>query len=227
MKYLVTGASGFLGRHLAENLAARGHAVVALARSTLRAPEGPSITAAKGDILDADSLRGATEGCDGVFHCAGNVSRDPKDTESLWRTHVVGTRNVLVAAERAGVRRVVIASSSGTVAISEHGARPMREDDPAPESLIQRFPYYRAKLYAERESLARSGAKLDVLSVNPSLLLGPGDRNGSSTGDVRLFLDGRIPAIPAGGLSYVDARDAAEAMALAMDHRRRGATLPS
>ena len=217
MKYLVTGATGFLGRHLCLQLAARGHDVVALARSTARAPAHDRVRAVKGDVLDAASMRAASDGCDGVFHCAGRVSRDPHDATALWEAHVVGTRTALEAARAAGVKRVVHASTSGTIAISDDPDAVANEDTPAPLKYIERFAYYRTKLYAEYEALEQHRNGLDVVIVNPSLLLGPGDVHGSSTGDVKRFLDGRIPMVPAGGVAYVDARDAAEAMILAMD----------
>lgn len=217
MKYLVTGATGFLGRHLALALAAQGHHVVAMARSSVRAPEHENITAVKGDILDDEALRAHTAGVDGVFHCAGRVSRDPADSTLLWETHVVGTRKVLTAAAAANVKRVVYASTSGVIAISDDADAVANEDTPAPLRYIERFAYYRSKLYAEYEAIEHAKRGLDVVIVNPSLLLGPGDLHGSSTGDVKKFLDGRIPMTPAGGMAYVDARDAATGMALAME----------
>jgi dihydroflavonol-4-reductase len=217
MKALVTGATGFLGTHLVDALTARGHAVVALARSPERMTPRDGVTAVRGDILDADSLKVAADGCAVVFHCAGVVSRDPDDGELLWRTHVLGTRNVVAAARAAGATRLVHASTSGTVAISDDATRVGREDDPVPYALIEKFPYYRSKLYAEQEALRANDAGLAVVCVNPSLLLGPGDAFGSSTGDVKDFLDRKIPAVPAGGVAYVDARDAAEAMVLAQE----------
>jgi dihydroflavonol-4-reductase len=222
MKALVTGATGFLGTHLVDALAARGHAVVALARTPARLKARDGVTALRGDILDADSLRAAAEGCEAVFHCAGVVSRDPDDGELLWRTHVLGTRNVIAAAKAAGVKRVVHASTSGTVALSDDATQVGREDDPVPYALIEKFPYYRSKLYAEQEALRANSETLAVVSVNPSLLLGPGDEFGSSTGDVKNFLERKIPAVPSGGVAYVDARDAAEAMALAYERGTPG-----
>lgn len=222
MRYLVTGATGFLGRHVALQLAEAGHDVIALARSTVRAPEHPRITPRRGDILDEASVRDAVTGCAGLYHCAGRVSREPDDAEALWRTHVVGTRTVLKAAHEAGVGRAVVASTSGTIAIGEDPDHIGREDDVAPLKLIQRFPYYRSKLYAEYEALEHNRNGLDVVIVNPTLLLGPGDVHGSSTGDVKRFLDEKIPAVPAGGVAYVDARDAAAAMRLAMERGQPG-----
>jgi dihydroflavonol-4-reductase len=220
-KYLVTGATGFLGRHLVDLLVARGHDVVALARHAPRSGAREGVTVVRGDVLDREALQRAVAGCDGVFHCAGRVSRDPRDAEELWRVHVVGTRAVLDACCAAGVRRAVVASTSGTVGISEE-ARVATEDSPTPHALIQRFPYYRAKLYAEQEALGQRRDGLEVVCVNPSLLLGPGDVYGSSTGDVRLFLDRAVPAVPAGGLAYVDARDAADALLRAMERGTPG-----
>jgi dihydroflavonol-4-reductase len=117
---------------------------------------------------------------------------------------------------------VVVASSSGTVAVSASSEHVGSERDPTPLGLIARWPYYRAKLFAEKVALDGRAGSLEVVCVNPSLLLGPGDVNGSSTGDVRAFLEGSIFAVPAGGISFVDARDAAEAMCLAMDRGRPG-----
>ena len=210
MRFLVTGATGFLGTHLVASLEARGHDVMPFSRAT------------GGDVLDVERVRAAAAGCDGAFHCAGKVSRKPGDAEALYRLHVEGTKNVLDACADAGVRRVVIASTSGTVAVSDSPDHVATEDDDTPIGIVSRWPYYRAKLFAERAALGRNREGFEVVSVNPSLLLGPGDVHGSSTEDVRLFLEGAIPAVPAGGLSFVDARDAAEAMCQAMERGRGG-----
>jgi dihydroflavonol-4-reductase len=212
MKYLVTGATGFLGSHVVAALQAHGHRGVPFSRS------------AGGDVLDGDRVRAAARGCDGAFHCAGKVSRKPEDAEELYRVHVEGTKVVLEACAAAGVPRIVVASSSGTVAVSEDPDSVATEDDPCPIGILGRWPYYRAKLFAEQAALSRgrSGGSPDVVCVNPSLLLGPGDMNGSSTSDVRMFLEGRVLAVPAGGFSFVDVRDAAEAMCSAMARGRSG-----
>jgi dihydroflavonol-4-reductase len=234
--YLVTGATGFLGRHVVRTLLEQGHAVAALVRNKTSAHAGDlpaEVTKIEGDVLDRASIETALgsrarlngEPWGGVFHCAGKVSRKPEDAEALYKLHVDGTKNVLAACVACGVRRVVVASTSGTIAVSDDPDRVATEDDDAPIGLLNRWPYYRSKLFAEKAALERhgdalldgSGATLEVVCVNPTLLLGPGDVNGSSTEDVRLFLERKIPAIPPGGLSYVDARDAAAAMVLAME----------
>ncbi len=216
MKVLVTGATGFLGAHLVRSLRRHGADVAALCRSDEPELAEAGIEVRRGDVLDRESVRRAAEGCEHVCHCAGKVSRKASDAELLYRLHVEGTRNVLAAAKEAGVRRVVHASTSGTIAVSDDPERIANEDAEAP-AMLGRWPYYRAKLYAEREALEADGKGIEVVCVNPTLLLGPGDARGSSTEDVRLFLDRRIPAVPAGGISFVDARDAAEAMRLAME----------
>jgi dihydroflavonol-4-reductase len=210
MRILVTGATGFLGSHVAHALESRGHEVVRFARSL------------GGDILDAKSVGDAAKGCRAVLHCAGRVSRKPEDAEALYDLHVRGTKTVLDASSGAGVERAVVASTSGTVAVSDDPDHVGREDDAAPIGIVSRWPYYRAKLFAERAALERNRPGFEVVSVNPSLLLGPGDVHGSSTADVRTFLEGAVPAVPAGGLSFVDARDAAGAMVLALEGGRAG-----
>jgi dihydroflavonol-4-reductase len=220
-RYLVTGATGFLGTHLVSQLRAAGHDVVALCRGKEAALDA-SVTVRRGDVLDAGSVADAAAGCDGLFHCAGRVSRRPEDAEELYRLHVDGTKTTLDAAKGAGVRRVVVASTSGVVAVSSDPKDVNDEDAPAPMEIIGSWPYYRSKLYAEKAALDRSRDGFEVIAVNPTLLLGPGDLKGSSTSDVVLFLEQKIPMVPAGGLSFVDARDAAAAMILAMEKGRPG-----
>jgi len=191
--------------------------------STSKTAELPSgVEIAAGDVLDRPSVERAARDCEGVFHCAGHVSRRSEDAETMRRIHVDGTKNVLDACIAQGVSKAVVASTSGTIAVSDNPEHIATERDEAPIGILQRWPYYRAKLFAERAALERNGAPLPngasfaVTCVNPTLLLGPGDTGGSSTTDVRLFLERKIPFIPPGGISYVDARDAAEGMYLAM-----------
>ncbi|WP_394833628.1 NAD-dependent epimerase/dehydratase family protein [Pendulispora rubella] len=222
-RYLVTGATGFLGRHLVTSLLRHGHEVVALCRQDEPSLAQLGVAVRRGDVLDAASVRDAAAGCEGLFHCAGKVSRKPEDAEELRRLHVDGTKITLDACKEAGVRKVVYASTSGTVAISDDPEHVGGEEDETPIGLISRWPYYRSKLFAEQAALERHApGAFSVVSVNPTLLLGPGDVRGSSVEDVRLFLERKIPAVPAGGLSFVDARDAAEGMRLAMEKGEGG-----
>lgn len=225
---LVTGATGFLGRHTVRALRERGHTVRAMARNppkdvarTFGEPASDGLVIVRGDVHDERTLDQAMQGVDGVFHLAGMVSRKPEDAEALFRAHVEGTRSVVAAAKRAKVRRFVLASTSGTIAISREPTIATEKDDP-PVEWLSKLPYYRAKWIAEKETLAANAPGFEIVCVNPSLLLGPGDVFGSSTDDVRKFLDRAIPATPRGGLAFVDARDAAEALALAFEKGRPG-----
>jgi len=141
----------------------------------------------------------------------------------LHRLHVTGTARVIEGLRKAGVRRTVLASTSGTLAVGTDPDQIADESSRAPLELIARWPYYRTKLYAERVALeANQPPEFEVVLVNPSLLLGPGDLRESSTGDVRRFLERSVPAVPAGGLALVDVRDAALGMWLAFELGRAG-----
>jgi len=212
-----------LGAHLVRALRDHDHEVVVLARASKNEFACDSgVVVRKGDVLDAASVRDAAAGCAGLFHCAGIVSRKPDDAEEMYRVHVDGTKTTLDAAKEAGVHRVVHVSSSGTIALSDDPDHIATETDKTPITLIARWPYYRAKLFAEKAALEKNAAGFEVVVVNPTLLLGPGDTRNSSTEDVRLFLERKIPAVPPGGISFVDARDAAEAARLAMEKGEAG-----
>lgn len=220
---LVTGATGFIGRHAVEALLAAGYAVRALCRS----PE-PGLTAmgaevVRGDVLDKASVVAAVEGCTFVVHGAGLVSRDPKDASTMLRLHTIGARHVVSAAVDAGVQRVVHLSTSGTVACGTDAAMVYREDDAPPFEQLARFPYYLSKWLAERAANdIVDGTRTELITLNPSLALGPGDIRGSSTEDVRRFLKREIPVTPSGGFSFVDARDVADVVVAALTKGRPG-----
>lgn len=217
---LVTGATGFLGRHLVSTLLERGYEVTALVRTDAALPND-RVARVRGDVLDQASVEAATRDIDLLFHCAGKVSRRPEDAGELHEVHVEGTKRCLAAAKKSGVKRVVVASTSGIVAVSEE-PREIDERAIAPMPIIATWPYYRSKLFAERAAFELAEPGFDVVAVNPTLLLGPGDANRSSTQDVTDFLEERVPVIPRGGISFVDARDAAIGMVLAGERGKSG-----
>lgn len=222
--YLVTGGTGFLGQHLVRALLDAGHDVRVLARSSDRALERAGATFQRGSILSARQLEQAVDGVDGVFHLAGKVERDPKRAHRLFTLHVTGTRNLLeTVAATENKPRIVYASTSGTVGVTADG-RTIPDDEAAlATDLVKDWPYYLSKVYAEKavDSIAaRKG--LDVVTMRPTLLLGPGDNRLSSTGDVQKFLDKKIPVVPSGGVSFVDVRDTAQAFIAAMSKGRSG-----
>lgn len=219
-KYWVAGATGFLGSHLVQVLQQRGHQLAAVSK---RGGAVHGVDVAPLDVLDEAAVTASARGADAAFLVTGRVSRDRDDAEALHRDNVVGTETALRALRAAGVKRVVVASTSGTLAVSRDAERVADESCRAPLEIIARWPYYRTKLYAERAALeANRPGELEVVVVNPSLLLGPGDLRESSTGDVRLFLERSIPAVPAGGMAFVDVRDAALGLLQALERGRAG-----
>lgn len=221
-KVLVTGATGFLGEHLCRVLVERGHTVRGLARTRSAILADLGVEHIRGDVLTGPELDRALEGVEAVCHLAGAVSRDPGDAQRMMRLHVDGTRRVLEGMAAAGVSRMVLASTSGTIGVSKDEVI-LDETAPYAEDIVAGWPYYASKIYQERLAFEH-GKRLGIaiVAINPSLLLGPGDRRLSSTGDVRRFLRREIPTIPDGGVSFVDARDAAEATATALERGRTG-----
>ncbi len=219
-RFWVAGATGFLGSHLLRALIERGDDIVAVSRNG-GISAGFDVTPL--NVLDSEAVAQSARGCDGAFLVTGKVSRAKDAGEELHKAHVTATRSALKGLKQAGVRRVVVASTSGTLAVGKDPDRVFDEHDQAPLELLASWPYYRSKLYAEHAALeANSPPDFQVVLVNPSLLLGPGDLRESSTCDVRQFLEQSILAVPRGGIAFVDVRDAALGMLAAFEHGRAG-----
>ncbi|HXX31015.1 MAG TPA: NAD-dependent epimerase/dehydratase family protein [Myxococcaceae bacterium] len=217
MNVLVTGATGFLGSALVPRLVEAGHRV----RLVGRTPPGPALAPLGEfhavDLEAPDGLRSALSGMDAVVHLAGRVSFDRRDARALYRLHVGATRALLEEIRaRGGIGRLVLGSTSGTTAVSRT-ERVGTEEDEAPLDVIGRWPYYLSKVYEERLTIdfCRRHA-IPLVVCNPSLLLGPGDERLSSTWTVMRFLHRDLPAMPGGGMSFVDVRDAAAAVMAAL-----------
>ncbi len=221
-RVLVTGATGFLGTHLVERLLEAKTRVKVLTRSSAPELRAQGVEVVEGSILDEAACASAVEGASAVFHLAGQVSRNPDDGALLYEVHVRGTAVLCKAAKKAGVERMVLASTSGTIAVTENGDTIPDETFPPPLKLIGKWPYYTSKLYQEETARRECAGGPELVILNPSLLLGPGDKKLSSTEDVLKLLASEIPVIPPGGVNFVDVRDAALAFESALSRGRPG-----
>ncbi len=221
-KSLITGASGFLGSHLARALSDRGDELRLLLRDPSRAEHLGDIEfeVAEGDILDRDSIRKALAGVDRVFHVAGTTSHRSSDRERVFKVNTAGTRNVAEGALRAGVERMVHTSSIA-------GVGPAKPGGTADESQLFTagrlgIAYMNSKHEAETEVLRAAAKGLPAVIVNPSFVLGPDDPTGTSNELIRRFLTRQIPVIVDGGLNVVDVRDVAAGHLLADERGMEG-----
>eukprot|EP00899_Mesostigma_viride_P012190 jgi/Mesvir1/20972/Mv08039-RA.1 len=224
MLYLVTGGTGFLGIWLVKKLLSTGHNVRVIARSP--SDELPSsVVFYPGSILDESVLREAVKGVDGVFHLAGLVEHSRRRTKDIEAVNMNGTLHVLEACVAARVKRVVYASTSGTVAVSTDSSYVADDKAPYAKEVTKKWPYYRTKIDAEAAAIEYAKKHgLYLVVMRPTLLLGPGDWRLSSCRTVYDLMSKAVPFIPTGGLSYVDVRDAANAFATAMTQGRPWAT---
>lgn len=211
-KILITGGTGFLGSEIVRQFLAAGEKNLRVLASSVPAwMTDAGVEPFAGSVTDRERVGEAVKDVSVVYHLAGKVSRDNDDAAAMNRVHVEGTRVLCEAAAAAGVQTMVLASSSGTIAVSED-EQVIDESFPLPVEIISRWAYYASKYYQERtalESFDGEGRKLVIL--NPTLLLGPGDERLSSTKIVLDFLGRKIPYCPSGGLSFVDTRDVAAA----------------
>jgi dihydroflavonol-4-reductase len=216
---LVTGASGFVGWHVAQVLESRGHRVRALVRPGSQVKD-LAVETVTGDLRDPASLDRAVEGCGLVFHVAADYRLWARDPGELYRSNVEGTRNLLQSSQRAGIERLVYTSTVGCI-----GMPPGKLGDEAtPVSLEEmKGAYKRSKFLAERVAAEFAGRGFPVVIVNPTAPVGDHDFKPTPTGKIVLdFLRGEMPAFVDTGLNLVDVRDVALGHILAAEAGRPG-----
>jgi dihydroflavonol-4-reductase len=223
MRSLVTGASGFVGSHVARMLVERGEQVQVLVRpqSSLKPLEGMPVEKVFGDLREPESLDRAVEGVDRVFHVAADYRLGALNPQEIYDANVNGTRNLLKAASRAGVRRIVVTSSVATIAVDRGDALPNEATEAHLEEMIGH--YKRSKFLAEKEALRAAGEGMPVVIVNPTTPVGPGDWKPTPTGRIIVdFLNGRMPAYVETGLNWVPVEDVALGHWIAAERGRVG-----
>jgi dihydroflavonol-4-reductase len=222
MKVFVTGATGFVGSHVARVLSQHGCELRLLVRPTSRLDNVAGLAAEliQGDLCDASELRRAMSGCELVFHVAADYRLWARDSGELYRSNVEGTRTVLQAAHQAGVRRVVYTSSVATIGFTGNGRA---ADEDSAVSLDHMIGHYkRSKFLAEQVARERA-AEQDVVIVNPTTPVGEQDIKPTPTGRIIVdFLRRKFPAYVDTGLNLVDVAEVARGHVAAAEKGRRG-----
>jgi len=218
MKCFVTGATGFLGSHVARQLLSGGAELRLLVRPTSRIDNIADLPAERvlGDLRDAQSLRSGMSGCEFVFHVAADYRLWARNGQELYDSNVEGTRNVLVAARDSGVRRVIYTSSVATMGFGNNGRL---TDEKTPVTLSNMIgDYKRSKFMAEQLVIEAGRGGQNVVIVNPTTPIGERDIKPTPTGRIVVdFLRRKFPAYVDTGLNLVDVVDCAQGHLLAME----------
>jgi dihydroflavonol-4-reductase len=223
MKAFITGATGFVGSHVARALAAQGADLRLLVRSTSRLDNIADLRAetATGDLRDPESLKKAMAGCEFVFHVAADYRLWVRDPEQMYRSNVEGTRAIIRAAQESGVRRVIYTSSVATMGFTREG-HIAGEDSPV--SIKEMVGHYkRSKFMAEQIALEAGSEGANVVVVNPTTPIGEYDIKPTPTGRIVVdFLNRKFPAYVDTGLNLADVKEVAHGHLLAMEKARPG-----
>lgn len=223
MKIFLTGATGFVGSHVARLLAEQGADLRLLTRATSNTANIDQVKAERvsGDLRDAASLKSAIAGCEFVFHVAADYRLWTPDPQEMYRSNVEGTKAILQAARENGVRRVIYCSSVATMGFIGDGT-PVKESDPV--SLDHMIGHYkRSKFLAEQAVLEAAAAGQNVVMVNPTTPIGEQDIKPTPTGRIIVdFLKKDFPAYVDTGLNLADVHEVARGHILAMEKAKPG-----
>lgn len=223
MKALVTGATGFIGANLVRELINQGYEVRALVRkqSNRKNIQQLKVEEVLGDLRDRSSLDNALNGCDVLFHAAASYTFWSSDSKAIYEANVQGTENILAAALRKGIKKIVYTSTESTIGITTNGT-PGNEEYCA-RSCDVAGHYKKSKLMAEKLALNMCQEGLPLVVVNPTLPIGPFDIKPTPTGQMVIdFLNHRMPAYVNTGLNVIDVVDVAKGHVLACEKGRIG-----
>ena len=223
MKVFVTGATGFVGSHVAELLEAMGAEVRVLVRKTSRSENLAMLKAERvvGDLRDIESLKKGMAGCEFVFHVAADYRLWTREPKEMYASNVEGTKLVIQAAQETGVRRVIYTSSVATMGFGYNGHI---VDEKTPVHLQMMIgDYKKSKFMAEQAAIELAQAGADVVIVNPSTPIGERDIKPTPTGQIVVdFLKKKFPAYVDTGLNLVDVTECARGHIEAMERGRSG-----
>jgi dihydroflavonol-4-reductase len=223
MKVFLTGATGFVGSHVARAYAAEGAELRLLTRATssLAAVEGIAAERVVGDLREPEGLRTALRGCDALVHVAADYRLWIRDPEAMYAANVNGTRELLRIAREEGVAKVVYTSSVATMGFKADGTI---VDEATPVALEAMIGHYkRSKFMAEQEAIATAKAGQHVMILNPTTPIGPGDAKPTPTGRIIVdFLNRRFPAYVDTGLNLVDVGEVARMHLVALERGTPG-----
>jgi len=223
MLVFVTGATGFVGSHVARVLAEQGADLRLLVRANSNTSNIDDLNAERvvGDLRDPASLERGISGCEAVFHVAADYRLWVRDPDEMYRANVHGTKAILSAAKKNGVRRVVYTSSVATMGFTGNGHP---ADELSPVSLKSMIgPYKRSKFMAEQVAIEAGKSGMDVVVVNPTTPVGERDIKPTPTGRIVVdFLKRKFPAYVDTGLNLVDVRECARGHAAALEKGRSG-----
>lgn len=226
LKAFVTGATGFLGSHVARVLAERGADLRLLVRPTsdLRNIADLNAERVEGDLRDAASIEKALSDCEVVFHVAADYRLWVRDPNEMYRSNVEGTRCLLEAARKQGVRRIVYTSSVATMGFGSGSNNGGVADEESPVSLADMIGHYkRSKFMAEQVAIEAAQSGVDVVIVNPTTPIGERDIKPTPTGRIVVdFLKRKFPAYVETGLNLVDATECARGHIQALEKGRSG-----
>jgi len=229
MLAFVTGATGFLGSHVARVLAEQGAQLRLLVRPTsdlrnLNDDDLKNADRVVGDLRDAASISRALSGCDVVFHVAADYRLWVRDPDEMYRSNVEGTRSLLEAAWKQGVRRVVYTSSVATMGFPSGSNNGNVADEQSPVGIADMIGHYkRSKFMAEQVAIDAARSGVDVVIVNPTTPIGERDLKPTPTGRIVLdFLKRKFPAYVETGLNLVDATECARGHVQALEKGRSG-----
>jgi dihydroflavonol-4-reductase len=223
VKVFLTGATGFIGSHVAHELSRRGAVLRILVRpsSRLENLRGLAAETVTGDLLQVDALRNAIAGCDAVMHVAADYRLWVTDPQTMRATNVTGTRELLRTARETHVRRVVYTSSVATMGFFSDGRI---ADETTPVSLANMVGHYKQSKYlAEQEAVAAARDGQEVIILNPTTPVGSNDIKPTPTGRIVVdFLNRKFPAYMDTGLNLVDVSEVAKTHVDALEAGRSG-----